>query len=55
MLSSLVTQQRDVKLFSLENPSIQYNSELTSVCVPLILSLLDPGRDATITANSIHL
>jgi len=35
MLSSLETQQRDVKLFPLENPSMQYNynPELTSVGV----------------------
>jgi len=44
MLSSFETQYMDLKLFPLEIPLIQYNSELTSICVPLILSLFDPSR-----------
>jgi hypothetical protein len=44
--SSLEIQQRDVKLFLLENPSIQYNPELLSVCVLFFISSLDPSRGA---------
>jgi len=47
MLSSSETHYSFVKLFVLENPSIQYNPELTSFYVLLFLSLLDPNRDTS--------
>jgi hypothetical protein len=44
MLGSFETQYKDVKLFPLENSSIQYNPELTSVCVLPVLFLFNPSK-----------